>query len=93
MTGGLQGGFSHENAACHAFLRATPLIAAAALLEAPRLLANGGAELPKAFAGALSSALASYLSVRFLMRYFEKKLEPFAGYCFVAGLVAIAVLV
>ncbi|MDE2498572.1 MAG: undecaprenyl-diphosphate phosphatase [Alphaproteobacteria bacterium] len=93
MTGSLLSGLSHENAARYAFLLATPLISAAALLEAPRLFANGGAELPIAFVGALAAALASYLSVRFLTRYFETKtLEPFAGYCFVAGLVALAVL-
>jgi len=35
----------------------------------------------------LCAALTAYLSVRFLMRYFEtNRLTPFALYCFVAGL-------
>lgn len=93
MTGSLLAGLSHENAARYAFLLATPLIGAAALLEAPRLFAHGGAELPTAFVGALAAALASYVSVRFLTRYFEtKSLGPFAAYCIVAGLIALAAL-
>lgn len=93
MTGGLLAGLSHENAARYTFLLATPLIGAAALLEAPRLFAHGGAELPIALVGALAAALASYVSVRFLTRYFETKtLKPFAAYCLAAGLVALIVV-
>lgn len=93
MTGSLLAGLSHENAARYAFLLATPLIGAAALLEAPRLFAHGGAELPTALVGALAAALASYVSVRFLTRYFEtKSLGAFAVYCIVAGLIALAAL-
>lgn len=93
MTGGLLAGLSHENAARYTFMLATPLIGAAAMLEAPHLFVHGGAELPTALVGALSAALASYVSVRFLTRYFETKtLKPFAGYCLAAGLVALIVL-
>ena len=39
--------------------------------------------------GALCSAFTAYLSVRFLMRYFEtNRLTPFAIYCVVAGLLS-----
>jgi undecaprenyl-diphosphatase len=42
-----------------------------------------------AHAGALASALTAYLSVRFLMRFFETRtLIPFAVYCLVAGAAA-----
>ena len=93
MTGGLLNGLSHENAARYSFLLATPLIGAAALLETPRLFANGGSELPVACLGAIAAAVASYLSVRFLTRYFETRtMYPFAGYCVIAGLVSLILL-
>jgi undecaprenyl-diphosphatase len=39
-----------------------------------------------AFVAALCAALTAYLSVRFLLRYFEtQRLTPFAIYCVVAG--------
>jgi undecaprenyl-diphosphatase len=37
--------------------------------------------------GAISAAIAAYLSVSFLIRYFRTKtLTPFAIYCFVIGI-------
>jgi undecaprenyl-diphosphatase len=42
--------------------------------------------LGPAFAAALCAAVTAYLSVRFLMKYFETRtLVPFAVYCLVAG--------
>jgi undecaprenyl-diphosphatase len=94
MTGSLASGLSHENAARYAFLLAAPIIGAAALLKLPDLFLNGGAELPVALVGALAAALAAYLSVKYLTKYFETKtLKPFALYCIAAGLVALALLI
>ena len=94
MTGSLFSGLSHENAARYAFLLATPIIAAAALLKVPDLFHTGGNELSTALVGALAAAVAAYLSVRYLTRYFETKtLKPFALYCVAAGLIALALLV
>ena len=87
MAGGLLVGLSHEDAARFAFLLATPIIAAAAVLKLPELAGSqGNGVRGPALVGALCAAFTAWLSVKFLMRYFEKyTLMPFAIYCFVAG--------
>jgi undecaprenyl-diphosphatase len=88
MGGGLLVGLSHKDAARFAFLLATPIIAAAAVLKLPELMGpDGNGVRGQALVGALCSALTAWFAVKFLMRYFETKtLTPFAIYCFVAGL-------
>jgi undecaprenyl-diphosphatase len=88
MGGGLLVGLSNKDAARFAFLLATPIIGAAALLKLPELLGSqGNGVRGQALVGALCSAATAYLAVRFLMRYFETKtLIPFAIYCLLAGL-------
>ena len=90
MGGGLLVGLSHKDAARFAFLLATPLIFAAAVLKLPELAGSeGNGVRGPALVGALCSALTAYLSVRFLMRYFETRtLIPFAVYCLCAGTAA-----
>ncbi len=87
MGGGLLVGLSHKDAARFAFLLATPIIGAAAVLKLPELAGSDGNGIRgQALVAALLSALTAYLAVRFLMRYFETKtLVPFAIYCFCAG--------
>jgi undecaprenyl-diphosphatase len=87
MGGGLLVGLSHKDAARFAFLLATPIIGAAALLKLPELFGSeGNGVRGQALVAALCSALTAYLAVRFLMRYFETKtLIPFAIYCLLAG--------
>jgi undecaprenyl-diphosphatase len=87
MGGGLLVGLSHKDAARFAFLLATPIIFAAALLKLPDLAGpQGNGVRGPALVGALCAALSAYLSVRFLMRYFETRtLTPFAIYCLCAG--------
>ncbi|HEY2789774.1 MAG TPA: undecaprenyl-diphosphate phosphatase [Gaiellales bacterium] len=89
MGGGLLVGLSNEDAARFAFLLATPIIGAAAVLKIPVLLgSDGNGVRGPALAASLCSALTAYLSVRFLMRYFEtNRLTPFAVFCFVEGIV------
>jgi undecaprenyl-diphosphatase len=86
--GGLVVGLSHKDAARFAFLLATPIIAAAALLKLPELFGHQGDGVRgQALVGALCAGLTAWFAVRFLMRYFETQtLTPFAVYCFVAGL-------
>jgi undecaprenyl-diphosphatase len=87
MGGGLLVGLSNEDAARFAFLLATPIIGAAAALKLPDLLGSKGDGVrgPAAL-GALGAAVSAYLTVRFLMRFFEtNRLTPFAIYCVVAG--------
>ena len=88
MAGGLLVGLSHKDAARFAFLLATPIIGAAAVLKLPELFGSAGNGVRgQALVAALCSAGAAYVAVRFLMRYFETNtLLPFAIYCFVAGL-------
>ena len=87
MAGGLVAGLSNEDAARYSFLLATPIIGAAALLKLPELLGEqGNGVRGPAFVASLCAALTAYLSVKFLLKYFETKtLTPFAIYCVVAG--------
>jgi len=87
MGGGLLVGLSHKDAARFAFLLATPIIFAAAVLKLPDLAGSqGNGVRGPALVGALCAALSAYLAVRFLMRYFETRtLIPFAIYCLCAG--------
>ena len=86
MGGGLLVGLSNEDAARYAFLLATPIIGAAAVLKLPELLGKSGHVLGTALVGAACAAVTAYLSVRFLLKYFETNtLTPFAIYCFAAG--------
>jgi undecaprenyl-diphosphatase len=87
MGGGLLVGLSNKDAARFAFLLATPIIGAAALLKIPDLLGpHGDGVRGQALVASLCSAVTAYLAVRFLMRFFETNtLTPFAAYCAVAG--------
>jgi undecaprenyl-diphosphatase len=87
MGGGLLVGLSNKDAARFAFLLATPIIGAAAILKLPDLFGHQGDGVRgQALVGSLCSAVTAYLAVRFLLRYFEtNKLTPFAVYCALAG--------
>jgi Uncharacterized bacitracin resistance protein len=92
MGGGLFVGLSHKDSARFAFLLATPIIGAAALLKLPELFGHAGDGVRgQALVAALCSAVTAYLAVKFLMRFFETNtLTPFAVYCFCAGLACTA---
>ena len=87
MGGGLLVGLSHKDAARFAFLLATPIIGAAALLKLPELAGSSGDGVRgQALVAALCSAATAYLAVRFLMRWFETRtLIPFAVWCLAFG--------
>jgi undecaprenyl-diphosphatase len=88
MGGGLLFGLNNKDAAKFGFLLATPIIGAAAALKLPDLFGkDGNGVRGPALVAALCAAVTAYLSVRFLMRFFEtNRLTPFAVYCTVAGL-------
>jgi undecaprenyl-diphosphatase len=90
MSGGLLVGLSNKDAARFAFLLATPIIGAAAVLKLPDLAGKSGNGVRgPAAVGALCAAVTAYLAVRFLMRFFETRtLTPFAVYCCAAGAAA-----
>ena len=87
MVGGLWRGLGHEDAARFAFLLATPVILAAGVLKLPTLAGSSGAHIHGQVAiGVLVTGVSAYLSVRFLVRWFETRtLIPFAVYCLVVG--------
>jgi undecaprenyl-diphosphatase len=91
MVGGLWRGLSHEDAARFAFLLATPVILAAGVLKVPSLFGSAGEHIHGQVAvGFVVTGVAAYLSVRYLVRYFETRtLTPFALYCLIAGGVSI----
>jgi undecaprenyl-diphosphatase len=69
-------------------LLATPIIGAAALLKLPSLFSSSIAPMRNAIlVGAVCAGVTAYISVRFLIRYFQtKRLTPFATYCVFAGI-------
>ncbi len=91
MVGGLARGLSHRDAARFSFLLATPIILAAGLLKLPGLAGPAGAGIHgQVLLGAVLAGLASYVSIKFLTRYFETRtLTPFAIYSLVAGIICI----
>jgi undecaprenyl-diphosphatase len=91
MVAGLLRGLDHEDAARFSFLLATPIILAAGVYKLPDLLGPNGAGVQgQVLAGSIAAALAAYVSVRFLSRYFTTRtLTPFAIYCLIAGIITV----
>ncbi len=87
MAGGLIAGLDNEAAARFSFLLATPIIGAAALLKLPELFQPAAAPFLSAIVvGSLFAGVSAFLSVRFLIKYFQTKtMKPFAFYCLGAG--------
>ncbi len=88
MVAGMARGLSREDAARFAFLLATPVILAAGVLKVPDLTGPLGNGIHgQILVGSALSFVGAYVSVRFLMKYFQTRtLTPFAIYCFVVGL-------
>ena len=91
MAGGLWRGLDHEDAARFAFLLATPVILAAGVLKVPSLFGPAGAHIHgQVVLGVIVCGIAAYLSVRFLVRWFQTRtLTPFAVYCLAFGVLSI----
>ncbi len=98
IVGGLLRGVNHEGSAHFSFLIATPIIIGATVLEVPKLLHENipPGTLQLSVVAAVVSGIVALLSTAFLMRYFRHNdkwaLNPFAYYCLVAGLAALAYL-
>jgi undecaprenyl-diphosphatase len=91
MVACLRAKLNHEDALRFTFLLATPVILAAGLLKTPELFGHGVSHTTQiaALLGGAVAALAAYLSVRFLTRYFHiGRLTPFAYYSMGVGLVS-----
>jgi undecaprenyl-diphosphatase len=93
MVTGMFRGLSREDAARFAFLLATPVILAAGALKVSDLIQKGHGIYGPILAGSILSGIGAYLSVRFLVRYFQTRtLTPFAIYCVVFGVGSIVYL-
>ena len=94
MVTGMSRGLSREDAARFAFLLATPVILAAGVLKVPDLMGPLGNGIHgQILLASVLSGVGAYVSVRFLMRYFQTRtLYPFAIYCFVFGLLSVIYL-
>ncbi len=103
IVGGLLVGLRHEAAARFSFLLATPVIAGAAALEIPKLrhlpIEAGAAAVSGGtlWIAGLVAGVTAYASTAFLMRYFRRReesaaLDPFAYYCWAAGVLALVLL-
>jgi undecaprenyl-diphosphatase len=94
MVAGMRARLSHEEALRFAFLLLAPVIAAASLLEIPKLIKAGSTAVIDGAVGSVVAGVAAYLSIRFLTRYFKVgRLTPFAFYCLFAGLIAFLLFV
>jgi undecaprenyl-diphosphatase len=86
MIAGNAAGLTTEKAAEFSFLLGTPIIFAAGVLELPKLF-HARDQLTTALVGGVLTGIAAWLSVKFLMRYFEGRgrLASFGVYCVIAG--------
>ncbi|MEM5330667.1 undecaprenyl-diphosphate phosphatase [Paraburkholderia sp. JHI2823] len=86
MIAGNAAGLTAEKAAEFSFLLGTPIIFAAGVLELPKLF-HARDQLVTALVGGVLTGIAAWLSVKFLMRYFEGRgrLASFGVYCLIAG--------
>ena len=98
MVGGFRAGLNHTDAARFSFLTGTPIIIAATVLEAPKLLkhhaagaaASGGMSmLTLSLIAGVVAGVTAFISIWALMRWFKshefKAFDPFAYYCMGAG--------
>jgi undecaprenyl-diphosphatase len=94
MVTGMARGLSREDAARFAFLLATPVILAAGALKIPDLTGPLGNGIHgQVVVGSVLSGVGAYVSVKYLVRYFQTRtLTPFGIYCIIAGLASIAYL-
>jgi undecaprenyl-diphosphatase len=89
MVTGLLRGLDHEDAARFSFLLATPVILAAGVYKLPDLLGHNGDHIRgQVLVGSAVSAIAAFVAVRFLLKFFETRtLTPFAIYSLIFGAV------
>jgi len=96
IVAGVVAGLKHEESARFSFLMGGPIILAANVYEAPKLLKEGATLGPMAVLSGVVAGVVAYLSLAFLMRYFHKHefeaMSPFAYYCWAAGAVSLAII-
>lgn len=90
LVAGLAHGLDYASSARFSFLLATPIIAAAGVLEVPKLTHHAHNQWGLLLICGLLSGACAYASTWFLMRYFKKteieSLRPFGYYCLLLGI-------
>ena len=96
IVAGVVAGLRHEESARFSFLMGAPIILAANVYEAPKLLKAGATLGPMAVLSGVVAGVVAYASLIFLMRYFRRHefeaMSPFAYYCWAAGVVSLAII-
>jgi undecaprenyl-diphosphatase len=96
IVAGVVAGLKHAESARFSFLMGTPIILAANVYEAPKLLKQGATLGPMALLSGVVAGIVAYASLAFLMRYLRRHefeaLSPFAYYCWAAGALFLAII-
>jgi undecaprenyl-diphosphatase len=96
MVAGVVAGLKHAEAARFSFLMGAPIILAANVYEAPKLMKQGATLGPMAVLSGVVAGIVAYLSLAFLMRYFNRHefeaMSPFAYYCWAAGVISLGII-
>ncbi|MGH6798381.1 MAG: undecaprenyl-diphosphate phosphatase [Roseiarcus sp.] len=96
IVAGVVAGLKHAEAARFSFLMGAPIILAANVYEAPKLMKEGATLGSMAVLSGAVAGIVAYLSLTFLMRYFNKHefeaMSPFAYYCWAAGAISLAII-
>jgi undecaprenyl-diphosphatase len=96
MVAGVVAGLKHSEAARFSFLMGAPIILAANVHEAPKLMKEGATLGGMAILSGVVAGIFAYLSLTLLMRYFNKHefeaMSPFAYYCWAAGVISLGII-
>jgi undecaprenyl-diphosphatase len=96
MVAGVVAGLKHSEAARFSFLMGAPIILAANVYEAPKLMKEGATLGGMAILSGVVAGIFAYLSLTLLMRYFRRHefeaMSPFAYYCWAAGVISLAII-
>ena len=96
MVAGVVAGLKHSEAARFSFLMGAPIILAANVYEAPKLMKEGATLGGVAILSGIVAGIFAYLSLTLLMRYFRRHefeaMSPFAYYCWAAGVISLGII-
>jgi undecaprenyl-diphosphatase len=96
MVAGVVAGLKHSEAARFSFLMGAPIILAANVYEAPKLMKEGATLGGMAILSGIVAGIFAYLSLTLLMRYFRRHefeaMSPFAYYCWAAGVISLGII-
>jgi undecaprenyl-diphosphatase len=96
MVAGVVAGLKHSEAARFSFLMGAPIILAANVYEAPKLMKEGATLGGMAILSGIVAGIFAYVSLTLLMRYFRRHefeaMSPFAYYCWAAGVISLGII-